>query len=71
MIQKQIDDYKGLLDQSNTLWWAYDQQDKNGNGTGKLHYYYQGQEVDSKTLKPTPTQSLLNPAQQYKLSNGK
>jgi len=70
-IDKQIATYQKFLDDANTMKWGYDKVDKQGNGTGKLHYYYRGQEVDKNlNVLPAAQSTLLDPSKTYRLVNG-
>lgn len=70
-LQDQIDSYQRLLDNANSLWWAYDGQDGKGNGTGKVHFYYRGQEVDQGTLRPLGTNTLADPSMRYRMADNR
>lgn len=59
-IDSQIEQWKGIKDKAGSMWWGFDRQDGKGNGQGAIHFYYQGQEIDPKTLQPLPQASSYN-----------
>src|SRR5215469_1161892 len=70
-IDRQLTIYQKFIDDANTMKWSYDQVDKQGHGSGKIHYYYRGQEVD-RDLNPVPAaqSTLLDPSKIYRMTNG-
>lgn len=59
-IDSQIEQWKAVKDKAGSMWWGFDRQDGKGNGSGAVHFYYQGQEIDPKTLQPLPQASSYN-----------
>lgn len=67
-VQTQIDAYTQLRDKAASMWWGYDNNTP-GQAKGKLHFYYQGKEVDPKTLAPT-ADIPIDLTKTYRMSNG-
>lgn len=49
-IEDQLATYQGMLDKANTLWWGQPAVGADKKPTGPTQFYYQGNQVDPKTL---------------------